>query len=99
MCGDVRTSVLFMTASRVSYVRSVRSRLPWTQPEWLAEATAWIRARGKVTGEIEQLHVRWGATVLRGPTAEGDPFFKAGAPPHQFEAALTPRLPAPQPGR
>ncbi len=27
----------------------MRSRLPWTQPEWLAEASAWIRARVDVT--------------------------------------------------
>jgi Phosphotransferase enzyme family len=77
----------------------VRSRLPWTQPEWLAEASAWIRTRAEVTGEIEQPHVRWWSTVLRVPTAEGDLFFKAVAPIHQFEAALTARLAELQPGR
>src|SRR6266498_3381321 len=99
MCGDVRTSVLFMAASRVSYVRSVRSRLPWTQLEWLAEASAWIRARVEVSGDIEQPHVRWWSTVLRVPTAEGDLFFKSVAPVHRFEAALTARLAELQPGR
>src|SRR6266700_8202306 len=99
MCGDVRTSVLFMTASRVSYVRSVRSRLPWTQLEWLAEASAWIRARVEVTGEIEQPHVRWWSTVLRVPTGAGDLYFKANAPPHAFEAALLLILGRLQPGR
>jgi hypothetical protein len=88
-----------MAASRVSYVRQVWSRLPWTQREWLAEAAAWIRARVAVTGEIEQPHVRWWSTVLRVPTAEGDLFFKAVAPIHRFEAALTARLSVLQPGR
>jgi Phosphotransferase enzyme family len=88
-----------MAAPRVSYVRRVQSRLPWTRPEWLAEATAWIRARVDVTGEIEQPHVRWWSTVLRVPTADGDLFFKAVAPIHRFEAALTARLAELQPGR
>ena len=77
----------------------MRSRLPWTEPEWLAEAVAWIRARVEVNGEIEQPHVRWWSTVLRVPTADGDLFFKAVAPIHRFEAALTARLAELQPGR
>jgi hypothetical protein len=77
----------------------VRSRLPWTQPEWLAEAAAWIRERVEVTGEIEQPHVRWWSTVLRVPTADGNLFFKAVAPVHRFEAGLTARLAELQPGR
>ena len=47
-------------------------RQAFTRPEWLAEATAWIRERVAVTGEIEQFHVRWWSTVLRVPTAAGD---------------------------
>jgi hypothetical protein len=66
--------------------------LLWTSPEWLEETSAWIRGRVDVTGEIEQPHVRWWSTVLRVPTAEGDLFFKAVAPVHRFEAALTARL-------
>ena len=77
----------------------MRSRLPWTEPEWLAEANAWIRERVDVTGGIEQPHVRWWSTVLRVPTADGDLFFKAVAPIHRFEAALTARLAELQPGR
>jgi hypothetical protein len=77
----------------------VRSRLPWTEPEWLAEANAWIRERVDVTGGIEQPHVRWWSTVLQVPTADGDLFFKAVAPIHRFEAALTARLAELQPGR
>jgi len=69
------------------------SRLIWVQPEWLADAKRWIRARLAergiaLTGEIEQPHVRWWSTVMRVPTNEGDLWFKANAPPHAFEAAL-----------
>ena len=73
--------------------------LLWTSPEWLEETSAWIRERVDVTGEIEQPHVRWWSTVLRVPTAEGDLFFKAVAPVHRFEAALTARLAELQPQR
>ena len=73
--------------------------LLWTQPDWLAQATAWIRERVDVTGAIEQPHVRWWSTVLRVPTPDGDLFFKAVAPVHRFEAALTARLAELQPGR
>ena len=83
----------------MSYVRSVRSRLLWTEPEWLAQAAAWIHARVDATGEIEQQHVRWWSTVLRVPTADGDLFFKAVAPVHRFEAGLTARLAELQPRR
>jgi hypothetical protein len=69
------------------------------QPDWLAEATAWIRERAEVSGEIEQPHVRWWSTVLRVPTPDGDLFFKAVAPIHAFEAALTARLAELQPSR
>jgi hypothetical protein len=73
--------------------------LLWIQPDWLAQATSWIRQRVEVTGEIDQPHVRWWSTVLRVPTADGDFFFKAVAPVHRFEAALTARLAELQPGR
>jgi hypothetical protein len=73
--------------------------LVWNQPDWLAQATSWIHARVDATGEIEQPHVRWWSTVLRVPTAGGDLFFKAVAPVHRFEAALTARLAELQPGR
>jgi hypothetical protein len=79
-------------------------RLLWIQPAWLAEATAWIRARLdelglEPTGEIEQPHVRWSSTVLRVPTADGDLWFKANAPPHAFEARLVEILHGIRPGR
>ena len=43
--------------------------------------------------------MRWWSTVLRVPTAEGDLYFKAVAPVHRFEAALTARLFELQPRR
>jgi len=68
-------------------------RLQWVQPEWLAEASTWIRSRlGEggiaVTGVIEQPHVRWWSTVMRVPTEDGLLWFKANAAPHAFEAGL-----------
>src|SRR5205809_6389569 len=75
------------------------AELPWTRAAWLAQAEGWIRERVDVTGEIEQPHVRWWSPVLRVPTADGDLFFKAVAPIHRFEAALTARLAELQPGR
>ncbi len=68
-------------------------RLLWVEPDWLAEATAWIRDRldesgVELTDEIEQPHVRWWSTVLRAPTTEGPFWFKANAAPHAFEAGL-----------
>jgi hypothetical protein len=61
----------------------------WTQPDWLADATAWIRERADVSGTIEQPHVRPWATALRVPTPEGALWFKANSPIHRFEAGLT----------
>ena len=60
----------------------------WTDPEWLAQAHAWIRAHVEPTGEIEQPHVRSWSTVMRVPTADGPVWFKANGPEQQFEAAL-----------
>src|SRR3989440_2055676 len=73
--------------------------LLWERPDWLAEATAWIHGRVEGTRPIEQPHVRWWSTVLRVPTADGDLYFKAVAPVHRFEAALTARLFELQPRR
>jgi hypothetical protein len=79
-------------------------QLRWVGADWLADAQGWIRdrldERGIArTGEIDQPHVRWWSTVLRVPTSEGDLYFKALAPPHVFEAALTEALAQWVPGR
>jgi hypothetical protein len=71
-----------------------RAQLPWVEPDWLDEAHAWISnaldRRGLVpAGEVEQTHVYWWSTVLRVPTTMGVYWFKAVAPAHTFEVALT----------
>ncbi len=68
--------------------------LLWTQPEWLAQAHAWIAAEvgrrdSRVVEPIEQPHVRPWSTVLRVPTTRGALYFKATAPALVHEPALT----------
>jgi len=63
--------------------------LPWSQPDWLEEVTAWIDAAVERTGPIEELHRRAWSAMLRLPTAEGSAYFKASAPAHAHEAGLT----------
>ncbi|MBI4785934.1 MAG: aminoglycoside phosphotransferase family protein [Chloroflexi bacterium] len=69
------------------------TQLLWEQPEWLAQAHAWIhgeleRQGVRVSGAIEQPHVRPWSTVLRVPTTAGVVYFKATAPYLAREAAL-----------
>jgi hypothetical protein len=65
----------------------------WRDPDWLAEAHAWISDRvadagARVTGPIEQPHIRLWSTVLRAPTSVGDMWFKANHPTVGYEAAV-----------
>lgn len=65
----------------------------WSDPAWLADAHTWIRASveragDRVTGTIEQAHIRPWSTVLRAPTTAGDVWFKANGEPHAYEAGL-----------
>lgn len=69
----------------------------WLKPDWLAEANSWIdlqlERRGiRVSGPIEQPHLRPCSTVLRVPTSAGDLYFKAAAPVLAHEPALTQAL-------
>src|SRR3954454_13334821 len=73
------------------------SKLPWTQPGWLEQASTWIRqalARQgiRVSGPIEQPHIRPWSTVLRVPTTMGTVYFKATSPVLAHEPALTQAL-------
>ena len=66
---------------------------PWEDPSWVAGALAWIDeqlgAAGRPrTGDVDQMHVRAWATVMRVPTAEGDVFFKANIPELRHEAVV-----------
>jgi phosphotransferase family enzyme len=77
---------------------------PWTDPDWLREAHAWIRDRldaagTSITGPIEQPHVRPWATALRVPTVVGDVWFKASVPVLAFEAAVVAVLARTRPDR
>ena len=71
----------------------------WTEADWLAEATEWIREQVEVTGEIAQPHVQHWSTVLEVPTAEEKVWFKAVPSIHAFEPSLTALLARLQPGR
>jgi hypothetical protein len=67
---------------------------PWESAEWRAEAELWIGSQldglgFKISGPIEQPHVRPWSTVMRIATSQGDIYFKAGAPNQVFEPALT----------
>jgi hypothetical protein len=53
---------------------------------------AWIRLHVEPTGDIETVHVRPWATVLRVPTADGPVWFKACAPVQAFEPRLSAAL-------
>jgi hypothetical protein len=73
------------------------AQLPWTRPGWFEQASAWIHAELehqdiRVSGPIEQPHVRPWSTVLRVPTAEGNLYFKATSPVLAHEPALTQAL-------
>ncbi len=71
-----------------------QNALLWTQPDWLAQAHAWIHAELdrqnlRARGAIEQPHIRPWSTVLRVPTNDGDVFFKALPPVLAREVAIT----------
>src|SRR6266545_2034823 len=68
--------------------------LPWQQPDWQAEAKAWIRSvldknDLQLIGEIEQPHVRQWSTVMTVPTNAGTLFFKASSSLLAYETVLT----------
>jgi hypothetical protein len=72
-------------------------QLPWDQPTWLAQATAWIEtqlaAQGlRQAGQVELIHQRPWSTFARVATDQGTAYFKAPAPMFAFEAALTETL-------
>lgn len=76
--------------------------LRWHQPDWQAEAKAWIRSalernNLQLTGEIEQPHIRPWSTVMTVPTQEGKLYFKASASIFAHETALTSYLASFQP--
>src|SRR5262249_14497866 len=74
----------------------------WTDAGWLAGVRDWLdrqfEALGlRLTGAVEQPHVRPWSTVLRIPTTGGDVWFKANIPLLVYEAAVVDLLAAPRP--
>jgi len=70
------------------------TRNTWTDPATIADAHAWLReaagnAGRRVTGPIEQPHVRPWSTVFRAPTDHGGVYLKLCGPSQAFEPALT----------
>jgi hypothetical protein len=68
--------------------------LLWEQPDWQAEAQAWIRSaleknQLKLAGKIKQPHIRPWSTVMTMPTNNGMYFFKASANIFAHEIPLT----------
>src|SRR3954463_13787600 len=75
---------------------------PWTDPDWLAGAHAWIEAQVARLGtgpvrSYDQFHVRPWSTVIRVRTAGGDLYFKANMPQPRHEARLVSLLSARRP--
>jgi len=69
----------------------------WAGPNWVEEGTLWsreqlARAGIAITGPGEQVRLEAWSAVLRLPTDHGSYYFKAVAPLHGFEPALTARL-------
>ncbi len=69
-------------------------QLPWDQPDWLEQATAWIHAQlaarsVPITGPVEFVHQRPWSAFAQVSTAKGTAYFKAPAPLLTFEAPLT----------
>jgi hypothetical protein len=74
-----------------------KNELPWTQPSWIEQASAWIHAQLAqqslaASGPIEQPHMRPWSTVLRVPVDAGVLYFKATAPMLMHEPGLTQAL-------
>lgn len=66
--------------------------LPWFQPGWLENVTAWIDAVVERTGPVQDLHKRAWSAMLLVPTRDGTAYFKASAPALSHEAGLTEAL-------
>ena len=71
--------------------RTARSR--WFDPGWRLEALGWVegqlgRLGRRISGPVEQPHLRPWSTALSVPTDEGLVWFKAGGPGNRYEAGL-----------
>jgi hypothetical protein len=69
-----------------------RPAIPWREPGWLDDVTAWIGSHLELAGPIERKKTRKWSVVLRVPTVDGDHWFKEVGPMLAFEPALTAAL-------
>jgi hypothetical protein len=72
---------------------SNESTTTWLDGAWRATVIEWVEAQLeqhgiRITGTIEQPHVRPWSTALSVPTGNGLVWFKAGGPGNRYEAAL-----------
>jgi hypothetical protein len=73
------------------------TRAPWEARGWFATAEAWLRERAgeagyRLTGPVEQAHVRLWSSMLTAPTDRGPLYLKAIEPAFSFEGPLTETL-------
>jgi hypothetical protein len=71
--------------------------LPWEQPGWFEQASAWIHAQlaacgWRSVGPVELVRLRPWSAFARVPTINGMAYFKAPSPDAHYEAALTQAL-------
>jgi hypothetical protein len=69
------------------------ARTRWLDPAWRSTVIAWVAAQlsrhgERITGPVEQPHIRPWSTAMAIPTGSGLAWFKAGGPGNRYEAAL-----------
>lgn len=83
-----------MTDDATEAARQTRTaRERWLDPAWRTSVLGWIedelgRHGRRITGPVEQPHLRPWSTALSVPTDGGTVWFKAGGPGNAYEAAL-----------
>ena len=83
-----------MTDPATDAARQTRTaRARWLDPAWRAAALAWVEGQlhardMRITGPVDQPHIRPWSTALSVPTDDGLLWFKAGGPGNAYEAGL-----------
>jgi hypothetical protein len=79
--------------STSSSLKQVGIALPWDEPGWFDDVTAWISTHVEHAGSIKRKHARAWSLIARVPTAAGvNPWFKEVGPPLAHEPPLTEAL-------
>jgi hypothetical protein len=66
--------------------------LPWDDPHWLDEITAWTASQVDLIGPVVELRRRDWSAMVQAPTADGMLYVKATAPSSAHEVPLTDAL-------